>query len=101
MVAQRLEQQKGSSYLNEFLNTARVEAGAAGVGIAQGAFDRALDYAKKREQFGKAIVTFDPNLIALYKALGGGWENASMPGPKAPSYIDLLKRMSDKKVNPD
>jgi alkylation response protein AidB-like acyl-CoA dehydrogenase len=51
---------KGSSYLKEFLNTARVEAGAAGVGIAQGAFDRALDYAKKREQFGKAIVTFEP-----------------------------------------
>jgi alkylation response protein AidB-like acyl-CoA dehydrogenase len=51
---------RGASYLREFLNTARVEAGAAGVGIAQGAFDRALDYAKKREQFGKAIVTFDP-----------------------------------------
>jgi acyl-CoA dehydrogenase len=51
---------KGSSYLGEFLNAARVEAGAAGVGIAQGAFDRALDYARKREQFGKAIVTFDP-----------------------------------------
>jgi acyl-CoA dehydrogenase len=51
---------KGSSYLRVFLNTARVEAGAAGIGIAQGAFDRALDYARKREQFGKAIVTFDP-----------------------------------------
>jgi alkylation response protein AidB-like acyl-CoA dehydrogenase len=51
---------RGSSYLHEFLNTARVEAGAAGVGIAQGCFDRALDYAKKREQFGRAIVTFDP-----------------------------------------
>ncbi len=51
---------KGFSYLREFLNTARVEAGAAGVGIAQGAFDRALDYARKREQFGKAIVTLDP-----------------------------------------
>jgi alkylation response protein AidB-like acyl-CoA dehydrogenase len=54
------EEGQGASYLNEFLNTARVEAGAAGVGIAQGAFDRALDYAKKREQFGRAIVTFDP-----------------------------------------
>jgi len=51
---------KGHSYVREFLDTARVEAAAAGVGIAQGAFDRALDYAKKREQFGKAIVTFDP-----------------------------------------
>jgi alkylation response protein AidB-like acyl-CoA dehydrogenase len=51
---------KGASHLEEFLNTARVEAGAAGVGIAQGAFERALDYARKREQFGKAIVTFEP-----------------------------------------
>jgi len=51
---------KGFSQLREFLNTARVEAGAAGIGIAQGAFDRALDYARKREQFGRAIVTFDP-----------------------------------------
>jgi len=51
---------KGPSYLKEFFNTVRVEAGAAGVGMAQGALDRALDYAKKREQFGKAIVTFDP-----------------------------------------
>ena len=51
---------KGSSHLREFLDTARVEAGAAGVGIAQGAFDRALDYARKREQFGKAIVTLEP-----------------------------------------
>jgi alkylation response protein AidB-like acyl-CoA dehydrogenase len=51
---------KGSSHLREFINTARVEAGAAGLGIAQGAFDRALDYARKREQFGKAIATLDP-----------------------------------------
>jgi alkylation response protein AidB-like acyl-CoA dehydrogenase len=29
------------------------------VGIAQGGLDRALDYAKKREQFGKTIVNFD------------------------------------------
>jgi alkylation response protein AidB-like acyl-CoA dehydrogenase len=30
------------------------------LGIAQGALDRALDYAGKREQFGKAIVSFNP-----------------------------------------
>lgn len=48
------------SCVRDFMHTARVEAAAAGVGIAQGSFDRALDYAKKREQFGKAIVTFDP-----------------------------------------
>jgi outer membrane protein, multidrug efflux system len=45
--------------------------------------------------------TVDTNLIALYKALGGGWENEYRPGPKAPGYIDLLERVSDKKVNQD
>ena len=50
----------GFSFLGDFLNTARIETGAAGIGLAQGALDRALDYARKREQFGKAIVTFHP-----------------------------------------
>ena len=36
----------------------RIEAAAMAVGIAQGALDRALEYAKKREQFGKVIATF-------------------------------------------
>lgn len=45
--------------LRMFLDKARIEAGAMGVGIAQGALDRALDYSKKREQFGRAIVAFD------------------------------------------
>lgn len=51
---------RGSGYLNDCLRSLRVEAGAMAVGIAQGAFDRALDYAGKREQFGKPIVRFDP-----------------------------------------
>jgi len=45
--------------LRGFLDKARIEAGAMGVGIAQGALDLALDYSKKREQFGRAIVSFD------------------------------------------
>jgi alkylation response protein AidB-like acyl-CoA dehydrogenase len=43
----------------EFLDEMRIEAGAMGVGIAQGSLDRALDYGGKREQFGKTIVNFD------------------------------------------
>jgi alkylation response protein AidB-like acyl-CoA dehydrogenase len=31
---------------------------AQALGIAQGAFDRALDYAKKRDQFGRKQVDF-------------------------------------------
>jgi alkylation response protein AidB-like acyl-CoA dehydrogenase len=45
--------------LSVFLDKLRIEAGSMGVGIAQGALDLALDYSKKRVQFGRAIVSFD------------------------------------------
>jgi alkylation response protein AidB-like acyl-CoA dehydrogenase len=54
------EEGKGSLYLEDCLRFLRIEAGAMALGIAQGALDRALDYAGKREQFGKAIVSFNP-----------------------------------------
>jgi alkylation response protein AidB-like acyl-CoA dehydrogenase len=92
---------KGASCLKEFLNTARVEAGAAGVGIAQGAFDRALDYARKREQFGKAIVTFEPiknkladMLIRVEMARGIVYRAASFLDQKKPEdRWSLLPKM--------
>jgi alkylation response protein AidB-like acyl-CoA dehydrogenase len=45
--------------LGGFLDKVRIETGAVGVGIAQGALDLALAYSKKREQFGRAIASFD------------------------------------------
>jgi len=53
------QEDKGYWQLKEILGEMRIEAGAMGVGIAQGGLDRALDYGKKREQFGKTIVNFD------------------------------------------
>jgi alkylation response protein AidB-like acyl-CoA dehydrogenase len=50
--------ESGYKQLQGFFNELRVETGAMGMGIAQGAFDRALEYSKKRGQFGKAIVSF-------------------------------------------
>ena len=47
------EENEGHGPLMGFLQEMAVEAGAMGVGMAQGAFDRALDYSGKREQFGK------------------------------------------------
>lgn len=41
-----------------YLNELRVLLAAQAVGIAQGAYDRALDYIKQREQFGKKIAAF-------------------------------------------
>lgn len=40
------------------LNGGRISIGACAVGLAQAAFDYALAYAHKRQQFGKPIVTF-------------------------------------------
>jgi alkylation response protein AidB-like acyl-CoA dehydrogenase len=39
----------------EFLNESRIEIAAQGVGIAQGALDRAVDYAKERVLFGNPL----------------------------------------------
>ncbi|MDY6862039.1 MAG: acyl-CoA dehydrogenase family protein, partial [Thermodesulfobacteriota bacterium] len=49
---------RGFSQSLEFLNEYRALAGAAATGIAQGAFDRALKYAKEREAFGRKIGEF-------------------------------------------
>ena len=43
---------KGFYQVIEFFDESRVMVAAQALGIAQGAFDRALDYGKKREQFG-------------------------------------------------
>jgi len=49
---------KGFYQVLEFFDESRVLIAAQGLGIAQGAFDRALDYVKQREQFGKKIAQF-------------------------------------------
>jgi len=40
------------------LDGGRISIGAMALGIAQGAFEKALEYAKKREQFGQPIAKF-------------------------------------------
>jgi alkylation response protein AidB-like acyl-CoA dehydrogenase len=49
----------GRTQLMHFLHAARAKTGAMGIGIAQGALDRALDYSRKRHQFGRPIASFD------------------------------------------
>lgn len=47
---------RGFYHTLDYLNVSRVEIGAQGLGIAQGAFDRALTYAKQRVLFGKPLI---------------------------------------------
>ena len=46
---------KGSKMMLETLDNGRLAIGAMGLGLAQGAFEMALQYAKERVQFGKPI----------------------------------------------
>jgi alkylation response protein AidB-like acyl-CoA dehydrogenase len=49
---------KGFYQVLEFFDESRIEVAAQAVGTAQGAFDRALEYIKGREQFGIKIAKF-------------------------------------------
>jgi alkylation response protein AidB-like acyl-CoA dehydrogenase len=49
---------RGFYQVLEFFDESRVMVAAQGLGMAQGAFDRAIDYGKKRQQFGQKLVDF-------------------------------------------
>ena len=53
------EQGKGFYYTLELFDGTRITVAAQAVGTAQGAFDRALAYAKTRKQFGQPIINFE------------------------------------------
>ncbi|MBW2020737.1 MAG: acyl-CoA dehydrogenase family protein [Deltaproteobacteria bacterium] len=47
-------------YVMPLMNGARLAVSAQSIGIAQEAYNQALQYAKQRKQFGKAIIEFPP-----------------------------------------
>ncbi len=60
------EQGQGLSSLREILAEIRVMTGALALGVAQAAFEDAVDYSRERTQFGKPICRFQA--IQLYLA---------------------------------
>jgi len=52
------KENKGFYYTLEFFNESRISIAAQAVGTAQGAFDRALNYARERKQFGRRVGDF-------------------------------------------
>ncbi len=53
------EEGGGFKVIMHTLDVSRIDIGAQGVGIAQGALDAAVKYSKEREQFGKPICEFE------------------------------------------
>ncbi len=52
------EENRGFYQVIEFFDESRIEIAAQALGISQGAFDRALEYALQRKQFGKRLIDF-------------------------------------------
>jgi alkylation response protein AidB-like acyl-CoA dehydrogenase len=56
---------EGSHIMLSTLDNGRLSIGAMGLGLAQGAFEMALQYSKERKQFGKPISKFQINAFKL------------------------------------
>ncbi len=56
---------EGSHIMLSTLDNGRLSIGAMGLGLAQGAYEMALQYAKERKQFGKPISKFQVNAFKL------------------------------------
>lgn len=52
------EEGKGAALLRSILNDIRVHTAALGLGIARAAYEEALEYARQRVAFGRAIIKF-------------------------------------------
>lgn len=52
------EENRGFYHVLSFFDESRIEVAASAVGMAQGALDRALEYAKQRKQFGQRLADF-------------------------------------------
>lgn len=55
----------GSKIMLSTLDNGRLSIAAMGLGLAQGAYEMALNYAKERKQFGKSISKFQINAFKL------------------------------------
>nr|WP_319399096.1 acyl-CoA dehydrogenase family protein [uncultured Carboxylicivirga sp.] len=59
------EKNRGLGQMLKTLDSGRLSIAAMGLGLAQGAFEMAMNYAQKREQFGKKIGSFQVTQFKL------------------------------------
>ena len=77
------EEGKGYKYAIEILNEGRVGIAAQMIGLAQGAFDKAVPYAYQRKQFGQAVGCARHRHWALIVAVTSSrWAISSLRSPR-------------------
>ncbi len=104
---------RGFAGLMNAYNSQRVGAGTVAMGIAAGALDLALDYAKEREQFGRPIAEFqglqwmladmhiqlDASRLMLYAAARSrGPEESAFPDPMLAAQAKIFASESAIKI---
>jgi len=80
----------GFIYIMEALNEGRIEIASQAIGLARGAFDRALSHAKTREQFGQKIGKFQ-NIAHMLVEMSENIESAALLCYKALWFFDQGK----------
>ena len=66
---------EGAQYLMAFFNRSRIMVAACGVGLAQGALERAVRHIKERRQFGRPLADFQANRFKIAEM--GTWIEAA------------------------
>jgi acyl-CoA dehydrogenase len=81
------QENRGFYHFMEFIDVGRINVAAQSVGMAQGAFERALKYAKQRQQFGQRLADFQ---VIQHKLadMATDIESARLLTYKAAWYVD-------------
>src|SRR6056297_370963 len=85
-------------YVMDLMNGARLAVSAQAQGIAQAAFNEAVDYANEREQFGKKIVEM-PAVYQMLKKMEAEIETARLLMYQTAYYVDKKEMYEEKKAN--
>ncbi|NQV85342.1 MAG: acyl-CoA dehydrogenase family protein [Rhodospirillales bacterium] len=106
---------RGFAGLMTAYNAQRVGAATVALGIAQGAFEQAMDYAQTREQFGRPIAEFqglqwmlvdmsialEAARLMIYKAASGTGDGTGFPDMTAAAQAKIMASEAAIKVTID
>lgn len=81
-------------YVMSLMNGARLGIAAQSVGLEQEAYDQAVAYAREREQFGKAIITF-PAVYDMLSRIKAKVDASRAILYQTARYVDIYKTLED------